>query len=508
MATRTEKAKNNIVWSGFYKCTSLLMPFITRTVVIYVLGMQYVGLGSLFTSLLSVLSFAELGIGGALVFSMYEPMAKNDEEKVCALLNFYRKCYLVIGTIIFIVGLILLPFLNYFIAGDTPQGINIYILFAIHLVNNVLGYFLFAYKSSLLTASQRVDLTSKIGMITNFIANVLQIVLLLLFHNYYIFILVLPMITIVDNICTHIIAKKLYPQYTCRGKISRKETKGIQEKVAGMLCQKIGGIVLSSVDTIVISSFLGLRILGIYNGYYYIVTTLFGFLGVIQQSIIPVVGNSVVTETVEKNHTDFRKFQFLYTWIISWWSACLVCMYQPFIKLWVGKGNMLPFVLVILLTIYFYTYKMGDMTFIYKEALGLWWQGKFVPLIAAVVNLSFNLVMVRFIGLAGIVLSTVISVVFIYNPYGSWVLFHHYFKSMRGWIAYLKSMVGYAAIAVVVTIITWYVCHFIEGYALTTLILRGLICLVLPNILLFLIYWRNKNFKNAFAFVKNMIKKS
>jgi len=143
----------------------VVLPFITRTVMIYTMGMQYVGLGGLFTSVLQLLSFAELGIGGVLVFSMYKPIAENDDSKVCALLNFYKKAYRIIGFIILVAGLLIMPFLRNLIAGDLPEGINLYLLYAVYLLNNVLGYFLFAYKQSLLAASQRIDIISKISMV-------------------------------------------------------------------------------------------------------------------------------------------------------------------------------------------------------------------------------------------------------------------------------------------------------------------------------------------------------
>ncbi len=505
MATRTQNAKGNIIWGVFNNCVIILMPFISRTVMIYTMGMQYVGLGSLFTSLLGVLSFAELGIGGALVFSMYEPIAKGDDSKVCALLNFYRKCYLGIGMIILIVGLMIMPFLNYFIEGEIPDNINIYVLFSVYLLNNVIGYFFFAYRYSLFLANQRVDLKSKIDVSVNFFMYVIQIAILILFRNYYIYVIVIPVCTLTNNILGAVITRKMYPQYVCRGKIPKEEKRSIREKVSGMVFQKIGGIILTSVDTIVISAFLGLRVLGIYNVYYYIITALFGFLTVIQQSIIPVVGNSIVTESKEKNFTDFKKFSFMYIWLISWWGVCLVCLYQPFVRLWVGEENMLPFGLVILLAVYFYTYKMADLVYIYKEAIGLWWQGKLVPVISSVCNLILNLILVNFIGLAGIVISTIVSIVLVSVPYGSWILFKYYFQSRKDWMRYLRRLLLYAAVTTGIGIVTWEICHLIGGMGWIAFIMKVICCLIIPNVLLFVVYCKSRDFKNAFSFILGLL---
>ena len=309
---RTDNAKRNLIWGFIQKIVSVLIPFVSRTIMIYVLGMEYIGLNSLFASILSMLSFAELGIGSALVFSMYKPIADGDDDKVCALLAFYRRCYIVIGTIIVGCGLVILPFLDKFITGDVPSDTNIYVLFLIYLFNNAVGYFLFAYKQSILIASQRIDLVSKVNLIVSFFLNVLQIAALLIFRSYYAFIIILPVSTCVSNLWIAYVTKEHYPQYICKGMIGKEEIKVIAEKVGGLLCQKIGNIVLCNVDAIVISSFLGLRILGIYNGYFYVISTLMGFLYIIQQTLIPSVGSSIAKESKEKNYKDFSKFQYIY----------------------------------------------------------------------------------------------------------------------------------------------------------------------------------------------------
>ena len=216
---RTDNAKRNLIWGFIQKIVSVLIPFVSRTIMIYVLGMEYIGLNSLFASILSMLSFAELGIGSALVFSMYKPIADGDDDKVCALLAFYRRCYIVIGTIIVGCGLVILPFLDKFITGDVPSDTNIYVLFLIYLFNNAVGYFLFAYKQSILIASQRIDLVSKVNLIVSFFLNVLQIAALLIFRSYYGFIIILPVSTCVSNLWIAYVTKEHYPQYICKGMI-------------------------------------------------------------------------------------------------------------------------------------------------------------------------------------------------------------------------------------------------------------------------------------------------
>ena len=490
--SRTENASRNIVWGVINNVISLGLPFITRTVMIYTLGMQYVGLGSLFTSILQVLSFAELGIGSALVFSMYKPMAEGDDEKVCALLSFYRKSYRIIGSVILVFGLVMMPFLENLIAGDLPDGVNLQILFSIYLLNNVLGYFLFAYKHSLFTASQRSDMTSKIGMVLNILSSVTQILALVLFHNYYVYVVVIPIVTCLNNLCVGFLTDKYYPQYKCGGTLEKIELKSIEKKVGGMVFQKIGGIVLSSVDTIVISAFLGLTSLALYQNYYYIITSIFGFLAVIMQSIIAGVGNSAATETTNKNYDDFKKFNFIYIWIVAWCTTCLLCLYQPFMRLWVGKENMFGYGMVVLFALYFFVHKWCDMLYVYQEACGIWWETKFVPLVAAIVNLIVNIILVKMIGLPGILISTIVAVAFIYDTGYAKVLFNTYFKNIQGGLKkYWTRQLFYLLTAVLASAVTGIICSFIKiPSSLVTIIINGVICVVVPN-LIFILIWRN-----------------
>lgn len=503
--SRTQNASRNILWGILSKIVSLVFPFITRTAMIYILGIKYVGLGSLFTSLLQVLSFAELGIGSALVFSMYKPIADGDVPKVCALLNFYRKTYQVIGTIMLLLGLAMMPFLRYLVASDLPEDINLHILFLIYLFNNVLGYFLFAYKQSIFTVTQRIDIISKIGMVIQSILSVTQILALFLFQNFYVYVAVIPVITFLNNICVGMLTDKYYPQYKCIGVIAKEELLLIEKKVGGMVFQKIGGIVLSSVDTIVISSFLGLTSLALYQNYYFIITALFGFLTIIMQSIIAGVGNSVASESVEKNYNDFKNFNFLYIWIVAWCSTCLLCLYQPFMTLWVGQENMLGNEMVVLFAIYFFVQKWCDMLYVYQEACGIWWETKFVPLIAAIVNLVINIALVIKIGLPGILVSTIASVVLIYDTGYAGVLFKTYFKQIdMGLKKYWIRQLIYFIVAITSSALTVIGCALINiASPVLALITNGVVCLFVPNIICF-VAWKNLT---EFAYVKGMVLK-
>ena len=126
---KVQTAKRNIFWGLLNKFTLVIAPFMMRTAVVYSIGSNYLGLDSLYTSILQMLNIAELGFSSALVFSMYKPLADNDIEEVCALLNLYKTVYRIVGLVVLCLGMIVIPFLPSLIKSDTPKDINIYYLY-------------------------------------------------------------------------------------------------------------------------------------------------------------------------------------------------------------------------------------------------------------------------------------------------------------------------------------------------------------------------------------------
>lgn len=510
---RTKNAIRNIVFGTGQKVVGLIIPFILRTIIINTIGIQYVGLGGLFASILQVLSLADLGINSAIVFSMYGAIVSNNKQEICALMNYYKKFYRVVGITVMCLGLMCLPFLRNLISGETPDGINIYILYCITLANTCLTYFLFAYKSCLFTAHQRSDVISKVGTGTSLATYIIQGILLLLFKNYYLFVIINPIATVVNNIIISNLAEKTYPEYFAEGVLSDNVKKDISRKISSLFLYKVGGVVLSSVDTIVISSFLGLTILGKYNNYYYIITTLFGFLEVFYSSMTAGIGNSIKIDTKEKNKHDFDRLVIVNGWIIGWSTVCLVCLYQPFMYLWVGTEMMFSNQLVILLAVLFFSWKMMDIVNLYKTAAGLWEYDKWRQVVGSGINLLLNLVLVHYIGIYGIVLSTVVAIIAIIFPWSTYVLFKFYFNFDNYKLLFFKYVIRIAtfwAITILTGGLTLAVCNYIGGNTVFSFLIKAIICVIIPNVLFFFMFSMLKEFSDTKSWIlykiKNMMK--
>ena len=490
---RMHNAKRGIVAGVINQILLVLLPFVSRTIIIYTLGVQYTGLGGLFASIINVLSLSELGFGAAVSYILYRPVAEGNDDKVCAILSFTRKCFRAIGTIILLAGLAITPFLKLLIKDEVPDGINIYVLFLIYLANVVISYMMYAYKRLLFSANQRYDKETQIGSATMILQNVIQIILLLTTRSYYLFVLTLVVTSVVNNLLCHFTTKKMFPQYTCRGEIDRSEILVLKQKIGGSFFSKLGETIYLSADSIVISAMFGLLVLGKYGNYHYVVTALIGLFAVIHNTLRPIIGNCIVTESKESNFQRFQQFNSIYLWLASYAACCLLCLYQDFITVWVGETGLFSLAMVVLFALNFMADRLSSIPALFVESAGLWWEVRFVSLTAAAVNLTLNIVLAKVIGLPGILIASTISAIFVNLVGRAGVIFRHYFDGKQ-FRAYLKETLLILALAVLEMGLIYWVSLRIPVHGVAGLIGKGIAVTACFGLLYVLL-----NFKNPLA---------
>ncbi len=511
---RTKNAKKSIAVGMILKVYQMVMPFLMRSAMIHFMGIQYLGLNSLFTSVLHILNLAELGVGSAMVFSMYKPIAQDDTETICALMRLYRTYYRVIGLLIGVVGAALTPLIPHLIEKGVPDELDIYTLYLLNLGSTVLTYWLFAYKNCLFNAHQRTDVASTVTMLTTTVQYGIQLLVMIYFKNYYVHIIVALVTQALNNMLTAFVATKMYPQYMPKGKLSKDRTKNINRRIRDLFTGKLGSVILTSADSVVISAFLGVTVLAIYQNYYFIVTSVIGVVEIILQSITAGLGNSYVTETKEKNYKDLRKFTFLFTWLLGICVCCFLGLYQPFIRMWLRREEwMLGYGAVVCFTVYFFVYCLNRLLNVYKDAAGLWHEDRFRPLVTAMVNLGLNLWWVNIWGIYGVLLSTVASMIIVGMPWLLHNVFTLFFnrKQLKG---YLNQLFQAVAVILLAGVLTWLICEPIEFAfdiptrlnMLLTLMVRSGICVILPNVLLYLFLRGSDQFQPSVQFLDRLTK--
>lgn len=502
---RTKNATRNIVAGMALKIYQMVVPFLMRTAMIHLMGVEYLGLNSLFTSILHILNLAELGVGAAMVFSMYKPIAEDDTQRICALMALYRRYYRLIGLVIGAAGLVILPFVPQLIADGVPAELNVYWLYLLNLGTTVLSYWLFAYRNCLLQAHQRLDIASKITILVTTLQFALQLLVIIYLKNYYVYTIVVMMSTVVNNILTAIITKKKYPHYRPEGMLEKAEIRVINGKIRDLFAGKIGAVVLQYADTVVISAFLGLTVLAVYQNYFFVVTSVLAMVEIVLSSITAGLGNSFVTEQKEKNYRDMLKFTFLFLWLTGMCTCCFLGMYQPFMQIWVGEELMLGFGMVICYAVYFFVYTLNRLVSVYKDAAGLWHQDRYRALVTAAINLSLNLLTVRTLGLYGVLLSTVFSMVAVGIPWQLQNLFAAVFPGkMKGYCRQLGTMLFLTVLAGGLVCL---ICGAISVSPWVKLLLCAVVSVTVPNVLFLLVLRKHEQFRPSVQFVDRVTKR-
>ncbi|MDM8249901.1 oligosaccharide flippase family protein [Lacrimispora saccharolytica] len=502
---RTKNSVRNLAWGIVNKGVSMFLPFLIRVVIIEILGKEYLGLNNLFTSILQTLNLAELGIGSAMVYSMYKPIAEDNEDLICSLLALYKKLYRIIGFVVFGIGVVLIPFLPYLIKGGV-DGINVNVLYMIFLVDTVLSYFLFAYKNSLLIAHQRTDVNSNIGTIIHLLLNLTQVILLFAFKNYYAYIIVKPVFTIANNLLVNRATNRMYPRYKPRGMVSKEKQREIFSRVKALVGHKIGTTVVSSADSLVISAFLGLNILAIYSNYYYIIYFIVSLTSIFFNGMLAGIGNSLVVETNDKNYTLFENINFILSWLVSWCSTCLLCLLQPFMELWMGKDMLLSTSSLICIVIYYYSWQFRTTGLYFKDAAGMWRADFWKPYVSSIFNIVVNIILVQIMGINGVFISTIVCMIGINFLWETIVLFRDLFK--RSPAKYIGKEVLALLKTVVMCVTTYFTCLALPmQHGVSCIIFRFLICLILPNIIFIMSSYKMKEFSYAMGKVKQILQK-
>ena len=501
---RTKNATRNIVFDGALEMMNMLFPFAIRSVMLHYLGTEYLGLNGLFKSLLMFLNLAELGVGSAMVFSMYKPIAEDDTFTICALLRLYRTLYRIIGLAIAAVGLLLMPVLRNLIKGDLPAGMNLYILYLMNLGNTVMTYWLFAYKSSLLQAHQRRDVISKVSLAIRLTEYVLKTLILVYTRNYYLYLSVQLLCQLAVNLLTAVCASKMYPRYVPVGKLPRGKTQDIFRRVRDLFTSKLSATVFDAADTLVISAFMGLTALALYQNYYFIITALRMMLIVVLNACMAGVGNKLVMESKEANYRDLEKISLLFLWVLGVSSSMLLCMYQPFIRVWMGEDNMLAVGLVFCFVVYYYSMGANKLINMFKDAAGIWRVDRWRPLTAALVNLGLNLATVQWLGLYGVLLSSVFSIVFIQIPWLFRNLFREVFPRQRMG-KYILLFCSVTTVSLISCGVSWFVCGLFTLDVWSTLFLNAVVSFLVPNLCCFAVYGRNPVFRESLLQLKRSL---
>ncbi|MCM1144296.1 MAG: oligosaccharide flippase family protein [Blautia sp.] len=411
---RVRQTEKNIFFGVISNFIILIIGFIQVKVFIRVLGRTLLGIDSLYTDILGILSLAELGVGAALNYSLYKPVAEQNREKIKSYMLFYKKAYRCIAGLVAVIGLILTPFLPYIISEEKRGSISIEsltIYYLVFLFNTVSTYFV-AYKYSLANAEQKNYIQTNITTITKIITSLVQIVVLWVTENFLLYLLTRAAIELIQKIFASFYLNRLYPYLKEKQvqKLEKEETAAIAEKTKAQMLHKIGDAARLSTDSIIISAMVDLDAVGLVSNYNKIITYAANFVNIIFDSAIASFGNLVATESREKQLRLFKVYRFFACWMYGFAAVGFWLLLTPFIAgIYLDKSWALGQGILTLILVDFYLKGSRIVLFNFKTAAGIFSQDKYLAFIQGGVNLVVSIIAAKWIGLAGVYVGTVIS---------------------------------------------------------------------------------------------------
>lgn len=459
--SRTRKASKNIVVGILSKFVMMLFAFITRTLFIRTLGAEYNGVNGLYSNILAVLSLSELGVGNVLNYALYSALRNNDIEKVKSLVRYFRKIYYGIALAISAIGLALIPFLRFIINSSLPHDelINYYVLY---LINSVVSYFV-VYKTTVIVADQNNYISSVCEIVTTIIMYVAQCIYLLLFKDFFGFLFIQVLCTILKNVLLNSITNKKYPYLKCldnrKLNLQKKEKKLIIDNIKSTFVYKIAAVILNNTDNILISVIVGTVYVGYYSNYYMIINYITAFISIFITGIMASLGNLNAENNKEVSYEMFNILCLIFTFVATVTMCCLMNCFQLFIKIWIGPNNVMNFSWVVVIALNQFLVTMMNPIWMFRETMGLFRQVKFILLITAGLNIIFSIVLGNLFGVPGILSATFLAKIVSQYWYEPMILFKKFDKPFFQFYANQIKQVVVMLVAVVLSMV---ICNFMD----------------------------------------------
>jgi len=510
--SRKLNSAKSIVTSFALNIIKILMQFLFRSVFIKFLSVEFLGVNSAITGVLNLLSVTELGISSAITFNLYKPVAENDRPKINAIMRLYRKFYIIIGFVVLGVGLLMMPFLKWLIADVGNINVNVYIVYILALLSSVVSYFC-SYKNVLFIAYQQQYKMNSLNTVTLFITMGIQIGVIVLTRNFYSFLVAQCVVSILNMLVSYIYANKVYPEIKINkeDKLDDETKNDIYKNVKGMVYHKLSHSVLQGSDSIIISSFIGATLLGIYSNYSLFTTSIVSLFMLTIASLAGSIGNMIAEGDSAKSYSIYKLLKMGFFWVGGFCSIALFILLNPTIELWSKLGRWpiekiwtFDTFTIFIIVLNFYILVTRTITGSFREGIGDFYRDRYKSLCEAVINIIVSLILVKPLGISGVLIGTIVSCLctsFWVDPY--MVYKYHFKKSLWN---HFKDVMFYTLIVLFAGMITYFACGLIPNGTIINLIGKCLVCLVVPNVIFLLCLIPTKEFRELYIILKKLKK--
>ena len=481
--------------------TKALLTFASQTVFIYTLGSIYLGVNGLFSNLLGMLSLAELGIGQAISFSLYKPLAENDTRKVQQIINFYRNAYRIVAASVTVIGLGIMPFLD-IIIRDADGIENLRLIYIIYLFNTVTSYLL-TYKTTLLSADQRGYIITNINTVIQIVTSVSQIIVLVFFHDFILYLIMGAVVQLAGKILQNYATGRYYPYIREKNteKLPKEDRQLIFTKIKGMMLHKLGDVAINQTDSIITSAFVSIVSVGLVSNFNTVINFVNSVISSFFNATVAGFGNIIATEAPEKRLLIYRKYDYLAFLFYGWSVICLYCLLTPFVTIWIGRKMLVDSTTVTLLCLNYYFAGMRVPLGSVKSAAGVYEQDWWCPIVQAVVNIVVSIVGAILWGLKGVYIGTLVSS-FVPNLVRPYIVYKYvFFTSVKEYYQHYFKRAG------VILLIGIGMSYLIQKLPVQDDFLRFAVIFVLATIVPAVVLVLVTRNTEEFVYVKMMLRK-
>ena len=502
--SRTQYSVINIGVNIVGYILNTVMGFVCRMFFVRSLTAEYLGINGLFTNILSMLSLAELGIGTAIVFALYKPIAENDKAKIASLMRFYSHAYRIIGVVVALVGLAILPFLDLIIKEPPNIKENIYVIYIVYLFNTCLTYF-FSYKSTIFVAAQRNYVQVGLSYAITTVQSLIQIIFLVTTKEYYIYLGLQTLGTIVFNLSISYLANKSYPYIKAKdiAPLSKDEKLSLFKNIKALTVSKVSELLVYSTDNIIITYLDGLVTVGAASNYTLLSGTLSSITNQIFNGLTASVGNLNAIEDEKKQYSFFKTLQMANFFVFSWASLGIMFVSSDLVGLFFGEKYMLDDNIPFILAVNFYIVTMNSSVMTYRSTLGLFKYGQYTLMFTAAINIVASILLGKIWGLFGVYVASAISRVLTNVWYMPYSIFKYGFK--RNPLDYFKPYLGYLSVFFLEMACCYFVCEFISFSYIINSLIKASICSIIPIVVFLLFFGKTNEFMYLRLLVKNYL---
>lgn len=504
MSNRTQKSVKNMTIGMLSQLFTLWLSFVSRTVFIKFLTAEYLGISGLFSNVLTVLSFAELGIGDAMTYAMYKPVKEDNRKLVNQLMVVYKKAYTGIAVVVGAIGLGLSFFLSFIIAEppDIPESLQL--IFWLYVVNNMASYIL-TYKKSILIAYQENYIVSEVQQIASLIQQIAQMIVLCFTKQYILYLIIQILCTILNNIIISVVVKKRYPWINEKDgeELPQEVSKEIFKNVKALSISKIAGVVSNGSDNIIISKFVGLSSVGVASNYTMIINSLNGILWNGLSSLTSSFGNFNVDSTIGQRRKLFNELFLCSYWLYGFMTIGIITLANSFVQLWVGSNYLVPQGVVLALVLI--TYISGDNfpVYTYQSTLGMFDKMKIPYVLFAVFNILLSILLGKNWGLFGVYIATSITRLCTSEVSSGYYVYRYGLKLSP--LKYLKKYVIYFLILILNILVTNYAVSLVQIAGIIGFSIKVVTCTVVCNAIYFVCFFRTTEFRNLLIRAKGLL---